>query len=255
MRDFSIESAQERIHYPKIKEYFEEVIKSYYSESYRSSIVILYSIVMTDLLLKLDELKDLHSDTQAKNILDKINEIKVDKPTSAEWEKTLIEWVGKNTNLIDNPELLNLRSLQQYRHLCAHPVHKNGFDLYRPNKETTRALIVNSLNDILTKPPLLHNSIIDDIINDISKIKSYDFKEDEMSVHLESKYLNKLADKTALKLIKTLWKFVFRLDNAVVIVYGHPDIDAMEISAKDDKLIGNALENVVKISGFNFEEG
>lgn len=213
MRDYSIENAHEKIHYTKTKEYFNEVVKSYYNGSYRSSVVILYSIVITDILLKLDDLKDLHSDVEAKKILGKINEIKKDKPTSAEWERKLIEWVGLNTNLLDNSELLNLRTLQQYRHLCSHPVLTSGFDLFEPNKETTRALIVNSLSGVLTKPPLLSSSIIEDILYDISRSKNLEYDEEELQKHLQSKYLNKTTLKTELRIIKTLWKLVFKLDN------------------------------------------
>lgn len=213
MRDYSIENAQERIHYSKTRDYFNEVIKSYYSNSYRSAVVMLYSVVITDILLKLDDLKDLHSDEEAEKILNKINEIKKDEPTSATWERKLIEWVGTNTNLVDNSELLNLRTLQQYRHLCSHPVLTSGFDLFEPNKETARSLIVNSLSGVLTKPPLLSSSIIDDMLYDISRTTYLEYNEEDLQKHLYSKYLNKTTLKTELRIIKTLWKFVFKLDN------------------------------------------
>jgi hypothetical protein len=213
MRDYSIENAQERIHYSKTRKYFNEVVKSYYNGCYRSAIVMLYSIVITDILLKLDDLKDLHSDEEAKKILSKIDEIQKDKPTSAEWERKLIEWIGNNTNLVDNSELLNLRTLQQYRHLCSHPVHTSGFELYEPNKETSRALIVNSLDGILIKPPLLSTSILNDLLYDLSKNRDLDYSDEELMKHLNSKYLNKITLKTELSIIRALWKFVFKVEN------------------------------------------
>lgn len=43
MRDYSFESAIERIDDHRTKEYFNEVITSYYNENFRSAVVLLLS--------------------------------------------------------------------------------------------------------------------------------------------------------------------------------------------------------------------
>ncbi|NQU33014.1 MAG: hypothetical protein HQ521_07245, partial [Bacteroidetes bacterium] len=122
MRDFSIDSASEKIYSAKTKEYFEEVIKSYYNESYRSAIVMLHSIIIVDLLFKLEDLKEIYEDEKAIQILKEITELQEKNPTSPDWEKKLIEFVHKRTNLFEPQDYLHFVAIQQHRHLCAHPI-------------------------------------------------------------------------------------------------------------------------------------
>jgi hypothetical protein len=82
MRDFSIDIQTEKIYSSKTREYFDEVIKSYYSESYRSAVVMLYSIVIADLVYKIEELKELYADNNAIDILDEITEMQRRNPNS-----------------------------------------------------------------------------------------------------------------------------------------------------------------------------
>lgn len=66
---FSIEMASEQIFNAKTKEYFSEVSRSYYNGNYRSAIVMLYSVVICDLVYKLQDLKELYQDSTAEAIL------------------------------------------------------------------------------------------------------------------------------------------------------------------------------------------
>jgi len=70
--DFSIESAAERIQNSKTKECFKEVVSSYTMENYRSAVVMLYSVVIADLIYKMQDLGDLYNDEKADNILTEI---------------------------------------------------------------------------------------------------------------------------------------------------------------------------------------
>lgn len=54
-RNYSIDGLTEQIHNQKTKEYFKEVIITYYTEAYRSCVVTLYSVVICDLVFKLQE--------------------------------------------------------------------------------------------------------------------------------------------------------------------------------------------------------
>lgn len=56
MRNRSIDELSEQIYSAKTREYFDEVIQSYYVGNYRSATVMLYSVVICDIVYKLNEL-------------------------------------------------------------------------------------------------------------------------------------------------------------------------------------------------------
>ncbi len=213
MRDFSIDIQTEKIYSRKTREYFEEVIKSYYSESYRSGIVMLYSIVIADLVYKIEELKELYNDSSAIEIIEEITDLQSKNQNSPEWESKLIELVKEKTNLLEPSDYLHLNTLQKHRHLCAHPVMTQNFELYRPNKETTRAHIRNMLEGVLTKPPLLSRKILDDLLENLSAVKTIIYNDFQLEKHLKARYLDKVNVKTIEHIFRSLWKITFKLKN------------------------------------------
>ncbi len=66
------------IYFPQIKEYFREVMSSYANGNYRSATVMLYSSAVCDIMLKLNELKDMYNDSVAISILDGIEKSRAD---------------------------------------------------------------------------------------------------------------------------------------------------------------------------------
>lgn len=213
MNNFSLEETSEKIYFSKTKEYFNEVLSSYHNENYRSAIVMLWSVVICDIIYKLNHLVDIYDDKQAKIILKTIERIQTNNPKSSEWEIKLIEESWNNTQLIDNVEYTYLDFLQKQRHLCAHPVLTGNAELHSPNKETVRSLLRNSLEYVLTKPPFYTSRILDEILSDISNNSSALQTERNMRRYLESRYLNKMNSKTEVKIFKSLWKLVFRVED------------------------------------------
>ena len=131
MEELNLHDLKDRINDDTTKEYFDEVLSSYYHGNYRASIVGLYSVVICDVVYKLIYLRDMYSDVQAKTILDDIKAKQLANPTSANWETFLIDQTEKNTNVI-NPILKNdIEFLKKHRHLSAHPVISDT------NKSTT----------------------------------------------------------------------------------------------------------------------
>jgi hypothetical protein len=234
MRDFSIDIQTENIYSSKTKDYFQEVIKSYYGESYRSAVVMLYSIAVSDLLYKIEELKEIYNDSGAIEILEEITDLQTRNPNSPEWETKLIELVKEKTNLLEPAEFLHLNTLQKHRHLCAHPVLTQNFELYRPNKETTRAHIRNILEGVLIKPPLLSRKIFDDILSNLSTIKTIIFDDVQLEKHLKAKYLNKLNTKTVKHIFRSLWKITFKLTNPLCIENREINLKALLLILKND---------------------
>jgi len=88
---FSIDDAIEQIKYPYTKELFKEVHSSYAMGNYRSAVVMLWSVVVTDLVLKLKELESVYSDETATRILDDIKKEQDKDPTSSKWEMKIVE--------------------------------------------------------------------------------------------------------------------------------------------------------------------
>lgn len=97
-----LETLYDKIYNKKTKSYFREVLISYQNESYRSAVVMLYSVVISDILYKLSDMDTIYEDENAKSILNYIREEQKDKPNSPEWEKKIIEEVNKKTKLIDS---------------------------------------------------------------------------------------------------------------------------------------------------------
>ncbi|TOP65400.1 hypothetical protein CGH11_24965, partial [Vibrio parahaemolyticus] len=69
MEEFSLEKISESIHHGKSKSYFNEVLSSYHNGNYRSSVVMLWSVAVCDIVYKLQSLIDLYDDGSAKEIL------------------------------------------------------------------------------------------------------------------------------------------------------------------------------------------
>ena len=128
-----IDSLVEQIQNNKTKEYFKEVLSSYYSGNYRSAIVMLYTCLICDLVYKLQEMSEYYNDKVSEEILNTINKKQSENPRSSEWEKYLVTEMYNNHRIIEIPEYTNIEALQQHRNLCAHPILKDGADLYSPN--------------------------------------------------------------------------------------------------------------------------
>ncbi|CAI3937002.1 hypothetical protein [Commensalibacter communis] len=213
MDKFDIESLQENIHFKETKLYFQEVMMTYQIRAYRSAVVTLWSVAVCDIVLRLQHLIDLYNDPNAVKIVQKIKGEQNKDSKSSAWELQILEEVLKQTQLINHADFENLKYLQKQRHLCAHPILSDGLQLYKPNKETTRALIRNTLESVLSKPPFYTDKIIPTILEDLSEAQNILVKKSNVKRYIEDRYLNRLPLEVELKLYRTLWKLTFRLDN------------------------------------------
>lgn len=210
----SLEYKSEKIYHHKTKEYFKEVLSSYHNGNYRSAVVMLYTVVICDLIYKLQELSDRYSDTTAVSILTNIKGEKEQNPTNPKWEKTLIDEVITRTNLLEPQDKLNIMYLRDNRHLSAHPVLDVLDMLVKPNKETVRANIANMLDGLLCKSPLLSNKIINTFLADLVSIDGQIVRQIDLERYLNGKYLHNINKPTEQKLFRDLWKFAFKLEDA-----------------------------------------
>lgn len=208
-KDFSIEASIEKIYNSKTKDYFIEVYQTFVNGNYRSSTVMLYSVLICDLVFKLRDLRDLYNDSKAKKILEEIESIQIANPKSPDWETKLIEFIRDRLTLLEPSDIVTIESLQKYRHLSAHPVLTHSDLLYNPNKDTVRSLIRNILIGVLINPPFFSNKIFDTFVKDLSEIKDKITGSQGLKKYLTSRYLSRLKDTDFSKLFRSLWKIVF----------------------------------------------
>lgn len=209
--EYSIEQRATQIFDARTKEYFSEVLSCYAAGNYRSSVVMLWSVAVCDLLFKLQNLVDLYGDAKAKDILADIGKLQQDNERSPIWETKLVESVAEQTQLLDIAERENLLHLQRQRHLAAHPVVNANFQLHQPNRETARALIRNTLDGVLTKAPILSKQIVNELVEDLEQASGILIDDKKLKAYLESKYYTRFNPEVEKAVFKALWKFAFRL--------------------------------------------
>ena len=227
--DFSIESSIDKIHNTNTKEYFKEVYQTFVNGNYRSSIVMLYSVLICDLVYKLRDLRDIYGDSKARKILEEIDSLQLTNSKSPEWETKLIEFISNRTTLLEPSDIVAIESLQKFRHLSAHPILTNSDLLYSPNKDTVQSLIRNILDGVLTNPPFFSNKIFDTFLNDLADVKEKITEEDGLEKYLNSRYLKQLKDTDFKKLFRSHWKIVFISDDVKSIENRTINFNALKI--------------------------
>ncbi len=260
MRDFSIENSVSQFHSDKTKEYFQEVKSSFFNGNSRAAIVTLYSVVITDLLIKLEILTELYDDKIAEAILNETKTFQAASPTNPEWEKDLIEKVKNRTSIIDNVDYAHIQALKNDRHLCAHPVLDKEDKLYTPNSETVASHMRNMIESIFTKAPLLSKKILSTALIDISSKSELLIDDDSLDKYISSKYLRNLTVATEIQIFRDLWKFVFKLDNEecennriinfrfLYLLYQRNTFNCIEKIKNEQEYFSNILESTTTIN-------
>jgi len=210
---FSIDDAIEQIKYPYTKELFKEVHSSYAMGNYRSAVVMLWSVVVTDLVLKLKELESVYSDETATRILDDIKKEQDKDPTSSKWEMKIVENFQKELNFFESHEVTKLVNLQNMRHISAHPVITGDDLLFTPDKYEVFGIIKNAMCSVLIKEALFSSKVKNYILDDLDVVKTKLTEYDDVKKYFIHKFLNNMSNVVLIKLIKTLWDFSFRKTN------------------------------------------
>ncbi|MFB2863382.1 hypothetical protein [Aeromonas sp. MdU4] len=213
IKSFSLESHKNKIYDHRTKKYFEEVYKCYANGCYRSATVMLWSVVVCDIIFKLQELRDLHSDTTAEKILLEIETLQKDDPYSPKWEKELIKKVFERTQLLDTASNHKVMLIQDHRHLSAHPVISDEDTLFEPTQEMIRSDIRNSIEVMLSKPPFMSQKVLSSFLLDLEKVKNLFPSDTALNKYIESKYLKAINKEVLAKIFKGLWKFAFRSED------------------------------------------
>ena len=199
----------ENIYFPQIKGYFREIVSSYDNGNYRSAMVMLYSTIVCDLLLKLKELSEVFNDAKAEKLLKEIDEERRKKGNSS-WEKTLIESIRERTELLSDDAYAMISHIYDLRNFSAHPAMNDEYQLISPSPEITVAYIKKALDDILTKPAVFAQNIVDRLSEDVAAKKDLyrnDFK--SFKAFLNKVYFQRMSEKMATLVFKAFWRFTF----------------------------------------------
>ena len=205
---------------------------------------MLWSVAVCDIVYKLQYLVDLYEDPVAKLILDELTTLQNSDSKSSFWEVKLIDDTHAKTNLLDNSEYENLRYLQKQRHLSAHPILDSDRELHSPNKETVRALIRNTLEDLLIKPPFYTKKIIKELLKDIAEAAPALNTRQKVKKYLESRYLSKLKPEVELDIYRILWKLVFKVDNEDCTKNRYINLQTLEVIG--NRNTGSILNEIKK---------
>lgn len=209
---------ENNIYSPKTRIYFREVMSSYNNGNFRSAIVMLYSTVISDLIMKLQDLRDTDGDKHATRILSEIESKRIAKSQNgiqydSSWEREIVSKIAKDTDLIESHIKIKIDHLHDIRNLCSHPALTSEYELYQPSKDETIAFIKDLFQEILVKPAYYIGNVLDKLTDDLV-IQKENFRDDydTLKFYLEKRYFYRMSDKMFLIVFKTLWKFVFMKD-------------------------------------------
>ena len=199
----------ENIYFPQIRGYFKEIVSSYDNGNYRSAMVMLYSTIVCDLLLKLKELSEVYSDSKAEKILSEINQKRSEYKDSS-WEWDLIKKIHTQTELLSDESFMLIEHIYDLRNFSAHPAINDDYELISPTAEMVVAYIRKALVDILIKPSVFADNIVNRMSDDIAAKKDL-YSSDKKGFHayLQRVYFSRMSEKMVGKVFKAFWKFTF----------------------------------------------
>lgn len=215
IKEFIMEYSLEKVMNTKTKEYLNEVISCYNNHNYRATITVLYTVVIFDILHKVEELSELYNNKVAKDIINKIDKIRENNPYSSKWEDYLIYRVtlryekkdtefnlkkvfeqldenAKEVNcleLFDNFGLVRIMNLKKDRNLCAHPTNDRNRNLRNFNQEDARLHIRNMFELVFLKDSFYIADFIKTLDDDILKYS------DKYSLNFKDSIINKNIEK------------------------------------------------------------
>lgn len=136
------------------RNYFKEILQSYYSQNYRATIVLLYSFVIYDLFIKLQNMSS-EGDKKAINKLAEINTMIADDEKYSKVENEVIQFFKDNCPLYFDKFIEDIEYLKNCRNKCAH-LKVNDNTLYVPSDYHARMLICSMYDHILSvKAPFI----------------------------------------------------------------------------------------------------
>lgn len=143
------------------KEYIREAVKCYQTGAYKACIISTWAALVYDIVDKIKELS-LTGDAQAIQLLEKFKTYKdqIEHGNSngiksaLEFERGILDIAKDELEFIDKSQYDDLIRLKEDRHKCAHPSFRKDDSPYNPSAELARLHIRNTVEYILSQPPV-----------------------------------------------------------------------------------------------------
>ena len=189
------------------RDYFKEILQSYYSQNYRAAIVLLYSFVVYDLFNKLQDMAS-EGNKNASKKLKEINCIISNNERYSKAENEIIQFFKENCHLYFDKFVEDISYLKNCRNKCAH-LKVNDNSLFVPSDYHVRMLICSMYDHIFSvKAPFIMD-LFEITQNDIEKYTEsisyiHDSKIDSLIKNsIKQKYLQRMTIDSLKKSYKT----------------------------------------------------
>lgn len=199
------------------RNYFKEILQSYYSQNYRATIVLLYSFVIYDLFIKLQTMAD-EGDKKALKKIAEINTMIADDEKYSKVENEVIQFFKDNCPLYFDKFVEDIEYLKNCRNKCAH-LKVNDNTLFVPSDYHARMLICSMYDHILSvKAPFIMDLFsvakvdVERYSESISSIQNNGLDEATKKAIID-KYLKRMTYDSLKKSYKTFIRLLFVSDS------------------------------------------
>lgn len=197
------------------KQYFQEILQSYYGKNYRATVVLLYSFTVYDLFSKLQTMSNEGDKTAQKAVNDIRHMIEDDEKYSIV-ENTIINFFKENCKLYFRRFIEDIEYLKNCRNKCAH-LNVDGESLFVPSDYQVRMLICSMYDNIFAvKAPFIM-----DLFHVVkAEVEAYSNKiyslgkpiSEEIIGELSNLYFQRLTQNSLKKSFKTFLQVAFQFN-------------------------------------------
>ncbi len=198
------------------RNYFKEILQSYYSQNYRATIVLLYSFVIYDLFIKLQTMAD-EGDSKARQQLEKVNGMISSDEKYSKVEREIIDFFKDNCSLYFGRFIEDIEYLRNCRNKCAH-LKVNDNSLYVPNDYHAKMMICSMYDHVFSvKAPFIMD-LFEIAKHDVEKfteqiIFDSDGLDESIRKKITDKYLKRMTNVSLKKSYKTFLKLLYNTDD------------------------------------------
>ncbi len=199
------------------RNYFKEILQSYYNQNYRATVVLLYSFVIYDLFMKLQNMSN-EGDEKAAKKFKEINNMIADDEKYSKVENEVVQFFKDNCPLYFDRFVEDIDYLKNCRNKCAH-LKFNDTSLFVPSDYQARMLICSMYDHILSvKAPFIMDLFaiaqtdVEEYSNSMSRIP-HDGLDESIKKSITDKYLKRMTYDSVKKSYKTFIRLLFVSDS------------------------------------------
>jgi hypothetical protein len=217
------------------KNHLAEAVLAYRVGAYRLAIVGTWIAVAYDIVAKIRELAASDRDPQAIAFIDDLDR-RVETNDVAKLldiERGLVDTASSKFRFLDPVDANFVKRLQEDRHLCAHPATAKNNELFRPLPEAVRAHIVQSVESLLSAPPVSGKALIDAFVADVDS-NAFPRGAERAADYVQRRYLARMRPSAKRNLAVVLMKSVIGGNVPELASHEESVFDALTAIDRDD---------------------